>query len=74
MMNLDFQCCLCGQGIVETNVDPLDINIMGFKKNYSQDRSSVTFYAHFECVKNKLHPYFQGYMIEDVFIIDEEQK
>lgn len=70
--NLRFRCCFCDKGIVETKVDPLDISLMGLKKLRNGRRSSVDFYCHFACVKNKLDPYFQGYMVEGIFEADDE--
>jgi len=72
MINLKFQCCFCNLGIEETNLDPLDISILGYKKLALGQRSSVDFFCHYNCVKNKLNPYFQGYMVEGIFEADDE--
>ncbi len=71
--SLKFRCCFCDKGIKETKVDPLDISLMGLKKLRTENRSSVDFYCHFACAQEKLHPYFQGYMIEGIFAVDEDE-
>jgi hypothetical protein len=47
---------------------------MGYKKLSLGQRSSVDFFGHYNCIKDKLDPYFQGYMVEEIFTIDDEEK
>lgn len=75
---LKFTCCFCNKGIQQTEIDPMNINIMGnydkyLKKNMTlKDLPSQDFYCHFACLKNKLDAYFQGYFTEDNFIVEED--
>lgn len=75
--DLEFSCCFCGKGIVPTRVDPLNINIVGnydeyLKKHGSlEDQPSQDYYCHFSCLKNKMEPYYGGYLMESNFIIND---
>jgi hypothetical protein len=58
------QCCFCNEGIVETKTDPVDINII-----YNEDMIEKTgrfqnFYAHFDCLRQKLHDNIRGYFVK----------
>lgn len=64
MEKLEFNCCFCNQGIIENNVDPLDINIMHNIDVLNKTRREQTFYAHFDCLKEKLHPYSKEYFFK----------
>jgi hypothetical protein len=63
-----FQCCFCAKGIKEDRVDPLDINIIFNEDMKNNSGSFQNFYAHFSCLKEKLHTTMQGYLVRD----DEE--
>lgn len=60
-----FECCFCKKSIEENEIDPCDINIIinSEMKKDPKERSSQTFYSHFECLKEKLHKDIQGYFI-----------
>ncbi len=74
---LGFTCCFCSLSIIETMVDPMNINIMGNYDKYLKkgitlkDMPSQEFYCHFECFKNKIHVSIAGYFIEENFILDD---
>jgi hypothetical protein len=62
-----FECCYCRKPIEESNVDPLDINLITNAeiKKPKEDRSWQNFYSHYDCFRKTLHPGLQGTMIED---------
>jgi hypothetical protein len=60
-----FKCCFCNEGILENNVDPIDISIVLNEDMQKNNGSSQSFYAHFNCFKQKLYKDLQGYLVTD---------
>ena len=58
-----FECCFCKKGIEKTRDDPVDMNLI--LNEDMQNRTGIfqNFYAHFLCLKSKLHKDVQGYFI-----------
>lgn len=80
MKKLNFTCCFCNLSILQDDVNPMNLNIMG---NYDKilnadkllkDLPSQEFYCHFTCFKKNLHEYFQRYFIEENFSIEENNR
>ncbi len=60
-----FECCFCKKSIAENSVEPLDITVV-FNEDIKQKTGSFqNFYAHFFCLKKKLHKDSQGYLIRE---------
>lgn len=57
------------KGIEENHIDPLDINIVYNEDMLQKTGSFQNFYAHFYCLKPKLHKDIQGYLVR----ADEEE-
>lgn len=60
-----FQCCFCGKGIEETSDNPVDIKVVLNSDFKNETDSFQLFYAHFICLKTKLHKSVQGFFIGD---------
>ena len=61
----EFECCFCKQSIEENRIDPVDINIIFNEDMKHKTGSFQNFYAHFYCLKKRLHKDVQGYMVRD---------
>ncbi len=59
----NYRCCFCNKSVDENLVDPLDINIIFNEDMVKKTGSFQNFYAHFECLKDKLHPNVKGYLV-----------
>ncbi len=62
---LGFMCCFCNQGIIENKTDPIDINVIQNEDKQNKTGCDQSFFAHFNCFKEKLHRYFKGYFIQE---------
>ncbi len=51
--------------IEENKVDPVDINIIFNENMKIKSGSFQNFYAHFYCLKEKLHKDVRGYLVRD---------
>ena len=62
-----FECCYCRKSIVETEVDPLDINLIinSEMQKKAEERSFQNFYSHYDCFRKTLHKGLQGMMVAD---------
>jgi hypothetical protein len=60
-----FECCFCKKSIEEDSVDPIDINIVFNEDMINKTGSFQNFYAHFKCLKEKLHESMRGYLIRE---------
>jgi len=58
------ECCFCKMGIQETRNDPVDINIVLNEEMAQKDGASQSFYAHVQCLYEKLHEDARGYLIK----------
>lgn len=63
--NSGFECCFCRQSIIETKIDPVDINVVYNEDILNKTGCSFNFYAHYKCLKEKLHENMQGYLVTD---------
>ena len=64
---LGFLCCFCKQGIAENTIDPIDINIATNDDIKNKTGCNQFFFSHSDCFKRKLHQYFKGYFIGDLY-------
>ncbi len=63
--NWGSQCCFCKKSIEGNAVDPLDISVVFNEDVKKKTGSFQTFYAHFSCLKERLHKDNQGYLIRE---------
>lgn len=58
-----FECCFCKKSIKETQNDPIDINIILNQDMQEKTGTAANFWAHFDCMSERLHPDVQGYLL-----------
>jgi hypothetical protein len=60
-----FECCFCKKSIKETKIDPIDINIVFNEDMIEKTGCFQNFYAHFDCLHERLHKDIQGYFVKE---------
>jgi hypothetical protein len=60
-----FQCCFCINSIEENKVDPVDIKLIFNDDMKNQADTFQLFYAHFNCLNEKLYPPVRDYLLSD---------
>jgi len=56
-INLECQCCFCGEGIIDDGVEPLQLAIQEASswKNGGADPWNQALFAHVDCLGSRLH-------------------
>jgi hypothetical protein len=58
------ECCFCKKDIQETRNDPVDITIVLHEEMAQKDVAAQGFYAHVQCLYEKLHEDVRGYLLK----------
>lgn len=51
-----YQCCFCGEGVIETAVDPCAIVLVGNWAGPEQEQAEQQFFCHVACFKKAMWP------------------
>lgn len=68
----EFICCFCNTIIQSTDIDPCNIEITGDWARSLDIHISNNYSTHLECLRNRVHEYYKGYLADEIFSIEED--